>query len=208
MMVHQPQFPAVPSMVSIPSRWLDNFPTQSREESRLELSAACSTGDRSLQCAQRIMQRAAMRRIDTNAVFRTPFQANEGAGPGTVSMQDVRLQPPGQAHETQPYQNVRGKWLAAASETMDRWLTKHDRNARTRRLSRERRTSRLAPRIAAIAATHARDRCIAVSAVRLSIAAAAVIEKPSPVMTMRPRWGSQPHPGARRCNLRSVFWRA
>jgi hypothetical protein len=34
-------------------------------------------------------------------------------------MQDVRLQPPGQAHETQPHQNVHGKWLAADAETMD-----------------------------------------------------------------------------------------
>src|SRR5258708_2609723 len=60
-----------------------------------------------------------MRRIDANRVFRTPLQANEGGGFGAVSMQDVRPQPPDQAHETQPYQNVRGKWFAADGETMD-----------------------------------------------------------------------------------------
>src|SRR5260370_36569976 len=60
-----------------------------------------------------------MRRIDANRVFRTPLQANEGGGFGAVSMQDVRPQPPDQAHETQPYQDVRGKWFAADGETMD-----------------------------------------------------------------------------------------
>ena len=75
--------------------------------------------DRALQCVQRIMQRAAMRRIDANAAFRTPLQANEGGRFGAVSMQDVRLQPSDQAHETQPCQNVRGKWSAADGEAMD-----------------------------------------------------------------------------------------
>ena len=75
--------------------------------------------DRALQCVQRIKQRAAVRRIDANGVFRTPLQANERGGFGAVSMQDVRLQPPDQAHETQPYQNVRGKRFVADGEAMD-----------------------------------------------------------------------------------------
>src|SRR5229473_7598016 len=86
---------------------------------RVHQRAFETTRDRVLQGVRRIMQRAAMRRIDANGVFRTPLQANEGGGFGAVSMQDVRLQPPDQAQETQPYQNVRRRWLAADGEAMD-----------------------------------------------------------------------------------------
>src|SRR5258705_10599263 len=75
--------------------------------------------DRALQCVRRIMQRAAMRRVDANRVFRATLQAHESGGFGPVSMEDVRLQPTGQAHEAQPYQNVRGGWSAADGEAMD-----------------------------------------------------------------------------------------
>src|SRR5271155_1694909 len=36
-----------------------------------------------------------------------------------MSMQDVRLQPPDQAHEMHPYQNVCGQRFAADGQTMD-----------------------------------------------------------------------------------------
>src|SRR6267378_7509754 len=81
----------------------------------------------------RIVQRAAMRRIDANAVFRTPFQANEGAGFGAVPMQHLRLQPPDQAHEVHPYQKVRGKWFAADGKTVNAKL-KAGRDLLKRRL--------------------------------------------------------------------------
>src|SRR6266478_8081854 len=55
----------------------------------------------------------------SDVCFPISLQANEGGGFGAVSMQDVRLQPPGQAHEAQPYQNVGGRWPAADGETMD-----------------------------------------------------------------------------------------
>ena len=60
-----------------------------------------------------------MRRIDANSLLRTGFQANEGAGLGAVTMQDLRLQPPDQAHEMRPYQDVRWKRLAVDRETVD-----------------------------------------------------------------------------------------
>src|SRR5260370_27715738 len=60
-----------------------------------------------------------MGRIAASRVFRPRLRATEAGAFGAVSMQDVRPQPPDQAHETQPYQNVRGKWFAADGETMD-----------------------------------------------------------------------------------------
>jgi len=60
-----------------------------------------------------------MRRVDANRVFRASLQANESGGFGPVSMEDVRLQLPGQAHKAQPCQNVRGRWSAADGEAMD-----------------------------------------------------------------------------------------
>jgi len=76
------------------------------------------TIERALRRVQRVVQRAAMRRIDPNGAFRTPFQANEGAGFGAVSMQHIRPQPPDQAHETQPCQNVSGQRFAVDGEAM------------------------------------------------------------------------------------------
>jgi hypothetical protein len=75
--------------------------------------------DRALYCVQRIMQEAAMRRIDANRALRTPRQANEGGGFGAVSMQDVRLQPQSQAREAKPCQKVRRRWSAADGKAMD-----------------------------------------------------------------------------------------
>src|SRR5260370_34932222 len=75
--------------------------------------------DRPLHCVRRIMQRAAMRRVDANRVFRASLQANESGGFGPVSMEDVRLQLPGQAHEAQPGQNVPGRWSPADGEAVD-----------------------------------------------------------------------------------------
>jgi len=60
-----------------------------------------------------------MRRVDANHAFRASLQANESGGFDPVSMENVRLQSPGQVHEAQPYQNVRGRWSAADGEAMD-----------------------------------------------------------------------------------------
>ena len=46
-------------------------------------------------------------------------QADEGAGLGAVAVQDIRLQPPDQAHETRPYQNVRGMGFAVNGEAVN-----------------------------------------------------------------------------------------
>ena len=61
-----------------------------------------------LQRIQRVVQRAAMRRVDANVLFERGLQADEGAGLGAVAVQDVRLQPPDQAHETRPHQRSVG----------------------------------------------------------------------------------------------------
>jgi len=60
-----------------------------------------------------------MRRIDSNGVFGAVFQADEGAGLGAMSVQDVRLQPPDQAHDMRPYQHIGGKRFAAYGDTMN-----------------------------------------------------------------------------------------
>src|ERR1700710_1122316 len=59
-----------------------------------------------------------MRCVDPNGAAGTAFEPDEGAGLGAMTVQYVRLQPPDQAHEMRPYQNVRGKGLAADGETM------------------------------------------------------------------------------------------
>src|SRR5665213_1767027 len=60
-----------------------------------------------------------MRRVDANGFLRTGLQANESAGFGAVSMQDVRLQPADQPHETGPHQDVGGKRFTANGEAMN-----------------------------------------------------------------------------------------
>ena len=50
-----------------------------------------------------------MRRIDANGVLGAAFQADEGTGLGAMSVQDIRLQPPDQLHETRPYQSIGGQ---------------------------------------------------------------------------------------------------
>ena len=75
--------------------------------------------DRALQCVRRIMQQVAVRRVDANRAFRASLQANESGGFDPVSMENVRLQPPGQVHEVQPYQNVCRRRSAADGEAVD-----------------------------------------------------------------------------------------
>src|SRR6202171_5430082 len=90
-----------------------------------------------VECAldriQRVMQRAAMRRIDSNGAIGAGFQADEGAGFGAMAVQDVRLQPPDQTHDMRPYQHIGGKRFAANGKTMN---TKREarRDRRQRRL--------------------------------------------------------------------------
>src|SRR3984893_10908072 len=57
----------------------------------------------------------------------------EGAGLGTVAMQDIRLQPPNQAHEMRPYEDVGWAGVAANGETMNAKL-ETGRDLRQRRL--------------------------------------------------------------------------
>ena len=87
-----------------------------------------------LQRIQRVVQRTAMRRIDANGFFRAGLQANESAGFGAMSVQDIRVQPADQAHEMRPHQNVGGKRFAANGETMNAKL-EPGRDRRQRRFS-------------------------------------------------------------------------
>src|SRR5882672_9051561 len=74
-----------------------------------------------------------MRCVDANGTLGAPLQADEGAGFGAVAVQDVRLQPPDQAHEMRPYQNVRGERFAANGEPVNAQL-ETGRDLRQRRL--------------------------------------------------------------------------
>jgi hypothetical protein len=62
---------------------------------------------RALECVWRVVQRAAMRRVDANDVVGARTQAEEGAGLGAMAVQHVRLQLPDQAADAQPDQQIR-----------------------------------------------------------------------------------------------------
>ena len=75
--------------------------------------------ERPLERVQRIMQRAAMRRVDANATRRARLQSDESPSLGAVPMQDIWLYPPHEPHKTHPCQNVSRVWLAVNGETIN-----------------------------------------------------------------------------------------
>ena len=68
--------------------------------------------ERALECVGRIVQRAAMRRVDANDTARACHGADEDSSLGAMSMQHVRLQTPDQAREMHPRQHVGRRRLA------------------------------------------------------------------------------------------------
>ena len=60
-----------------------------------------------------------MRRVDANSAFRSRFEADKGTRLGTVTVQDIRLQYPDQAHEMIPGQDIGRTGLAVDGEAIN-----------------------------------------------------------------------------------------
>jgi len=86
-----------------------------------------------LEGVERIVQRAAVRRVDADGRPGMRLQANEGTGLGAVAVQDLRLQPADQPPEPRPCHRVGGRGLAPNGEAMNPKL-ETGRDLRQRRL--------------------------------------------------------------------------